>query len=833
MKVPVSWIRDLTSLPSEITTTHICDTLTRAGLQVEKVEMRGSDITGPVVVGQVKDFVDEPQKNGKIIRWCQVDVGEDKPRGIVCGAHNFSIGDYVVVALPGAVLPQDFAIAARKTYGHISDGMMCATDELGLGGAHEGIMILPDSIDGEPLVLGSDAVELLKMRDEIMEIDVTPDLGYCMSMRGIAREICQGFAISFNDPYSGGYYEPEQGGYPVRIESDHCDLFVAISVDGFNPNAETPTWMSSRLIAAGMRPISLGVDITNYVMLESGQPLHAYDAKALTGAIVVRQAYEGEILTTLDGIERTLVTDDLVIADDSGALGLAGVMGGASTELSETSCDIVLEAACFSPEAIGRSFRRHKLPSEASSRFARGTDPHLPYAAAQMAARLMVELGGGQIRKERTVVGAVAAMPSCTIPADLPARVLGTQIKTEQVVEIFRASHIEVAIQDGEVEYLTLTPPSWRRDLVDPYDYVEEVACKLGFDIVTARMPLARPQGGYTFAQQAKRAVMNALAEAGFTELITLPFMADEDCDRLQLPTEDRRRNLVRLANPLDETHPYMRTTLLPGLIAAALRNASRSQEDLAIIETGSVFIDNDCAPSILPNVSRRPSDDEIEQVMGNLPDQPRMIAALLSGYWIQPSWDHDGQRADWRHAVYAAQVIASTLGLTLIVRNATCPPWHPGRCAELVVASSDGDVVVGYAGQLHPSVVAAYSLPEATCACECNLDEMIRLAPRSGQVKAVSSYPLNKEDIALVVNRDMPASEVEQAIIDGAGPLLESVRLFDIFTSEQIGDDKKSLTFALNFRAPDRTLTDKEVAQLRAQVIEMAAERCQAHLRA
>ena len=831
MRVPMSWLREMVALPAAVTTQQIADALTRVGLQVERIEVTGAEVSGPVVVGRVLESVDEPQKNGKVIRWCQVDVGEAEPRGIVCGAHNFAAGDAVVVALPGAVLPGGFAISARKTYGHISDGMICAVDELGIGEDHTGILVLPELVDGKPPTLGADAMDLLQARDEVLEIDVTPDCGYCLSMRGMARETAQAFGVEFTDPYAEVVATQTDAGYPVRLDSSNCSLFSALTITGVDPQAPTPLWMSHRLAAAGMRSISLNVDITNYVMLESGQPLHAYDADALQGTIVVRQAVDGEHLVTLDDVDRALSAEDLLITDDSGPIGLAGVMGGRTTELSASTRNIVLEAAHFDPASIGRTFRRHKLASEASVRFARGVDPALPLAAARAAARLMAELGGGKLADDYTLTGEVPVMPTQRIRADLPARILGAQISAQQVVDVLRASCVEVTEQpDG---WLDLVPPTWRGDLVDPYDYVEEVGCKLGLELITAEVPRAAAGRGLSFEQRSRRAVLAALAQAGFAELITLPFISSEELDKLGLSPDDPRRALVRLANPLADTQPFMRTTLLPGLFTAVARNTSRSQDDLALFECGSVFWANGSAPAPVPDVSHRPSDAEIKAVTGNLPDQPRMLAAVLTGNWLPAGWQHPAIRADWTHAVYFAETAASALGSTLVRRAAAHTPWHPGRCAELGVGVGDQFVVIGYAGELHPSVVKAYGLPERACAVELNLDALIATAPRGGEIAPLSSYPMTKQDVALIVDVDVPAAEVQRALIDGAGELLESIRLFDIYTGAQIGEGKKSLAFALGFRAADRTLTEAEAAVAREAAVAKAAQNCGASQRA
>lgn len=835
MRVPMSWLRELITLPANVTTAQVADALTRAGLQVERIEVTGADVSGPVVVGRVLEFTEQPQRNGKVIRWCQVDVGELAPRGIICGARNFESGDYVVVALPGAVLPGGFEITARKTYGRVSDGMICAEDELGLGVDHDGIMVLPAQVNGQPLTLGADAMDVLQARDEVLEIDVTPDIGYCLSMRGVARETAQAFGVAFTDPYLIGNVRPTEGGYPIRLESENCTVFVALTINDVDPNAPTPTWMAARLVAAGMRSISLEVDITNYVMLESGQPLHAYDGDRLRGPIVVRQATQGERLTTLDDVERKLSPDDLLITDDSGPIGLAGVMGGQTTELTPTTRNIVLEAARFDPVSIGRTFRRHKLPSEASARFSRGVDPALPLAAARMAARLMAELGGGTVADAYTVVGQAPAMPAQRIRADLPARILGAPISAEQVVEVLRASGVRVT-GPGEgtgSEWLRLVPPTWRPDLVDEYDYVEEVGRKVGFGVVRPSVPSAPPGTGYTFAQRSRRSVLNALATAGFVELLTLPFISTDELDRLGLAADDPRRATVRLANPLADTQPFMRTTLLPGLFAAVARNTSRSQDDLAVFECGAVFLANNRGAAPMPDVSRRPSPAEIAAVTGNLPDQPRMVGGVLAGSWVPSGWQGPAEKADWRHAVYLAQIATATLGMDLGRRATQREPWHPGRCAELFVGSGDDEVVLGHAGELHPKVIKAYGLPERACAVEFDLDALIAAAPRGGEVHPISPFPLTKQDVALVVDDDMPAAAVRQALVEGGGELLESVRLFDIYTGAQIADGKKSLAFALGFRAADRTLTEAEAAKSRQAAVDRAAQVCGAVQRA
>jgi len=836
MRLPYAWLTELAELPAGTTPVNLARRLTDAGLQVERIEDPAAAISGEVVVGRVLDFVEEAQKNGKTIRWCQVDVGQHNPageagRGIVCGARNFEVGDFVAVALAGTVLPGGFAINARKTYGHVSDGMICAEDELGLGEDHAGIIVLP--AEPEPVV-GSDALVVLGARDVVYEIDVTPDEGYCLSIRGLAREAAQISGGVFHDPYTTAP-PAAAAGYPVVLDSPDCRRFVALRVNGIDPTRPTPDWMARRLRQSGMRSLSLAVDISNYVMLESGQPLHFYDATSLRGPIMVRHGVAGEVITTLDRQARAVSAEDLLITDDSGPIGLAGVMGGLDTELAPTTTDILIEAAWFNPATIGRTYRRHHLPSEASRRFERGVDQAVGYAAARRAAELLRDLAGGTIEAAVTLAGSVEAMPEQTVAAGLPAAILGLEVPPDQVVAILRASGVTVSTPDeplNDQTRLRVVPPTWRRDLVDPYDYVEEVGRKLGFAQIGSRLPAAPAGHGLTWQYRSRRRVVQAVAAAGFVEVITLPFIGQADLDKLDLAEADERRQVVALANPLSGEQPYLRTTLLPGLLAAVNRNTSRSQADLALFECGLVFRANQLGPSIMPDVVRRPSPAEIEAVMTTVPTQPRHLAAVVTGDWLPARWNAPAEPADWRHVVYLAETALAAVGLQPIRQAASLAPWHPGRCAAIGVLVDGQFHGVGYAGELHPTVVAAWDLPARASAVEIDLDALIELAPRGGQICPLSTWPATKQDVALVVPADTPAAAVEAALRVGAGDLLESIALFDVYNGTQVGPGKKSLAFNLVFRAPDRTLTEAEASQARDAAVAEAAARCAAAMR-
>ncbi|OYO22123.1 phenylalanine--tRNA ligase subunit beta [Enemella dayhoffiae] len=824
MKAPLSWLREFVELPADVDVPALREAFIRAGIEVEGVQA-GTEVSGPVVVGRVLEVNPEPQKNGKTINWCTVDVGAHNPpdqpgRGIVCGAHNFGVGDHVVVSLPGAVLAGGFEIAARKTYGHVSDGMICSATELGLPeDGTDGIIVL----EGDPQV-GQPAMPLLGADEVIFELEITPDMPHCLSIRGLARELAQSFDVAFTDPVQE-FGDPQQGSVGVRLADPRCSQFVALRVTGFDPTRSSPAWLKRRITQSGIRSISLAVDITNYVMVELGRPLHGYDADRLSGDIVVRAARAGETVTTLDDQVRTLGPDDLVITDDSGPIGLAGVMGGASTELSDQTRNVVIEGAYFDPATISRSSRGHKLPSEASRRFERGVDPAATYAGVLRAGQLLAELGGGTVDERVTVVGEVPPLPGCTLPVDLPEKILGMPVSADTVVEALTGAGIDVQ-RDGD--QLRVTPPSWRPDLRDPYDYVEEVGQKVGLDRIVGLVPPAPGGRGLTAGQRGRRAVTTTLADLGLVEVLTFPFQATADLDRLGLGADDPRRAQVRLANPLAETSPFLRTTTLPGLLAAAARNLSRGLDDVAIFELGSVFRAGDGRPAPMPPVDRRPTDSEWAALNDAIPAQPRHLGVLLQGSWLPQRWDGAAEPVGWRHAMGIVDALARTLGVPVRRRAGQQAPFHPGRCAELVL----DDVVVGHAGELHPNVVKEFGLSAGAAAIELDLDALLAALPGPGVIAPLSSYPVAKEDVALVVPADVAAADVQAALVRGAGELLESIRLFDIYTGDQIPEGRKSLAYALRFRAVGRTLKDAEAAQARDAAVAAARESCGAVLR-
>jgi phenylalanyl-tRNA synthetase beta chain len=830
VRVPVSWLREYVELPADLDTDGLEKALVRVGLEVEEIHDLRAVVAGPLVVGRVRS-IEELTGFKKPIRYCLVEVGESEPRGIVCGATNFAADDLVVVALPGAVLPGGFGIAARTTYGHVSDGMICSARELGLGDDHAGIIVLPPDTAAAPpdrpgAVPGEDARPVVGLDEIVIELAVTPDRGYCLSMRGVARELSHALGVAYRDPATATLPLDSDGpGHPVRVDDPAgCDRFTAVAVRGVDPAAASPAWLKRRLTLAGIRSISLSVDITNYLMLELGQPMHAFDLGRLTGELVVRRARPGERLTTLDGVARTLDPEDLVIADDTGVVSLAAVMGGATTEVSERTTDLLFEAAHWDPVTVARAARRHKLPSEASKRFERGVDPQLTPVAVARAAALLTEYAGGTVDSRVTDVYAVAPRQPIPVPVDLPARTAGVAYPDERVVELLTEIG---AVVERDGDRLAVTPPTWRPDLTDPADLAEEVIRLDGYDRVPAELPIAPPGNGLTAVQRRRRTVGRALAEAGYDEVLSYPFTGPAALDALGIPADDPRRRTVRLRNPISSDEPDLRTTLLPPLLATLRRNIGRGQRDAALYEIGLIF-EPATATGEPPHlgVDARPGDDELAAADAYVPRQPWHVAAVATGEVDTAGWWGAGRVADWSDAVDAARLVVASAGQTAQVRAGSYAPWHPGRCAEILVAGR----VVGHAGELHPQACAGLDLPRRTVAMELELDAL----PLPGVTVAppISGFPPALIDVALVVDRRTPAASVQDALVEGAGDLLEAVRLFDVYTGEQLGGERKSLAYKLTFRAPDRTLTVEEAVAARDAAVATAADRVGATLR-
>lgn len=869
--VSIEWLRRWTEVPADTNASQLAKDLVKVGLEEEAIHTSG--VTGPLVCGRVASMVPETASNGKTVNYCRVDVGEefnDAPgtgkepsdipsRSIICGAHNFKEGDHVVVSLPGAVLPGDFAIATRKTYGHISDGMICSARELGLGEEFDGIIVLEEYLGERGVEIpapGTDMLPILGLNQELLEINITPDRGYCFSMRGVGREYSHSTGAKFTDwglaeNLKNSLPAANDSGFPVEIEDaapirGHvgCDRFVARIVRGLNPSAPTPQWMVARLESAGMRSISLPVDVTNYVMLDLGQPMHAYDLDKVTGPIVVRRARLGEQHTTLDDVERTLDAEDLLITDCQGGhgarvLGIAGVMGGAETEMTETSTNVLLEAAHFDAVSVARSARRHKLPSEASKRFERGSDPELPPVAAQYAAELLVEYGGGIIDAGVTDVNDVKPQPTVTLPFVAATQLIGVDYAPERVEELLRA--IGCSVTKSSDDTFAVVPPSWRPDLVGgPAHLIEEIARLDGYDKIPSVVPVGPAKIGNPAPLRTRREVSDTLAEAGLTEVMTYPFLGNEH-DLMGLPADDPRRDTVKLANPLADDAPALRSSLLDTLLNTASRNVSRGNPRVAIFELDQVVSAQGVVPAPIPGVEEKPSDEVMQALRAGVPKQPWHVAAVLAGNAIEAS-PHDAARAwDWADAIELAIRVAVSQGLAVRPealgaggQATVAAPFHPGRVAQIRVGALTGGKVLGYAGELHPKVCQNFGLPPRTCAFELDLDAIEKARPKDAfQLRPVSTFPAAKEDLAFVVKQDVPALKVYNAIAKAGEGLVEELRLFDVFeNAEQLGEGRKSLAFALRLRAADHTLSPQEIKETRNRIIKKVEKTCQATLR-
>ncbi|CAN5188059.1 phenylalanine--tRNA ligase subunit beta [soil metagenome] len=824
MRIPISWLREFVDVPIDATPDDVLAALVKVGLEEEDVHT--FDVTGPVVVGKVLEVTPEPQTNGKTINWCQVDVGEKEPRGIVCGAHNFVVGDKVVVLLPSAVLPGPFPIAARKTYGHVSDGMIASVRELGLGDEHDGILRL-SSLGLDPDV-GTDAIALLGLDDWAVEVNVTPDRGYAFSIRGIAREYSHSTGAAFRDPAAA--VTPMRGtGFEVTVTDEApvrgrigASVFVTRVVRGVDPTRPTPTWMVSRLKLAGIRSISLVVDVTNYVMLELGQPIHGYDLDKLAGGLTVRRAQEGEKLETLDGQVRTLDAQDLLITDSSGPIGLAGVMGGASTEISDATINVLVEAANFDPVSIARTARRHKLPSEASRRFERGVDPAVAEAAAARVVQLLEELGGGTADPLGSYLFAAEAPKSIALPDGYVNAITGADYSDAEIFQTL--GDIGGIVEEGAGE-LVVVPPTWRPDLTDKATLVEEVARVVGYHRIPAVLPVAPPGRGLTREQRLRRSAAQSLAAGGLTEVLSYPFLPATANEAFG------QASAIRLANPLDAEAPYLRTTLVPGLVEIARRNLSRGLVDLGIYEIGSVFTPisgQKYGSGPLPSGIVRPDGRDLAGLYESIPPQPLMVAALMLGAAIPKQPGLAARTYGVGDALDAARRLAESVDVTIGIRQGTHHAMHPGRTAELFVA----DTVVGYAGEMLPALAEELDLPRTVAVLEADLGLLIELARREVAPTPIASMPAATQDLSLVVSAEVPAGDVLAAVIEGAGELLEDARLTDDYRGNGLVDGAKSLTFALRFRAPDRTLTAAEATEAKLAGAAMAATKFAAAIR-
>lgn len=816
MRAPLSWIKEFVEIPDSITAEEIADGLIRVGFEVEEIIKQGSDLTGPLVFAKVLT-IEELTEFKKPVRYVGLDCGESATRYVICGATNFVVGDLVVAALPGAVLPGDFAIAARETYGKTSNGMICSARELGLGDDHSGIM----TFSQEAVKIGDDAIQGLMINDVIFDVSINPDRGYALSIRGLAREIAASLNLKFTDPVDAlrnlTFAETGKGVTAKIADSSTASVFYLRTLTNVDPRATTPLWMRRRIEKMGMRSISIVVDITNYVMLELGQPLHAFDKAKIKGGLTIKRAGKAQPFTTLDGQIRELHPDDLMVCDDEQPLALAGTMGGAFSEISESTTEIVLEAVRFDPVCIAKNSRRHNLSSEASRRFERSVDHSLAEFASARFVQLLTEHSSAE-HVSTVVDGAPRYAPLLMLDPAYISRILGLEIAPAKIAELLRLVGCDVDEKIFEVD-----PPSWRWDLLTPADLAEEVARMIGYDAIPSVLPPRPVHASLTSTQKRRRAVATMLAARGFAEVQTFPFTNQETIDFMGFVGE--RAATYKIANPMSEEFPLMRVHLVPGLIEVAARNISRGAQDFAIFEMGSIFRSSQkLTEGKFPEIGHRPSSQVIDEIYASVPPQGFHVAGLLVGKVENEDWQGAARSYGWQDAIAAASDILDLCHLRWSIKRSEFAPWHPGRCAELIV---DGKPVA-HAGELHPRIIAKYGLPARSAAFAVALSAL----PDSPRVRptTVGTMPAALQDVALIVSEKVAAGDVEAALRAGAGDLLESITLFDRY--DKLGEGKISLAFSLVFRAPDRTLTGPEVAAMRESAVAAAAKATGAVLR-
>lgn len=796
MKVSLRWLADYIDLPTD-DVEKISTAFASLGHEVEEVERLEVDWKG-VHVAQVDRI--RPHPDADKIRLCIVNTGHDTVE-VVCGAWNFEEKAKVAFAAPGAVLAGGFEIGRRTIRGVESAGMICSEQELGLGDDHTGILVLDDDAP-----MGVELSELIARPDVVFDISITPNRPDVMSMVGVARELGAYFQVPFHLPPTEPVTVPGRSDVQVDIlDPSGCYRFVAREVRDATIRP-SPLWLRQRLRAAGVRPISNVVDVTNYVMFELGQPLHAFDLdKVAEHHIVVRRAAPGEKLTTLDGSERTLLASDLVVADAERASGLAGTMGGLDSEVTPATTRVLLEAAAWDPPTIMFMSRRLGLRSEASARFERGVDPNLPPVAAARATRLLVDLAGGESPEGWIDQIAVPHSPlTLELPLSEVARILGDDVPSEDVASLLRRLHLLVVGEDP----LEVTVPTFRRDLERPVDLVEEIARLHGYDRFQETVPTG-PGGGWTAEQRRLRIIRKTLTGAGLYEALNTSSLGPEDLESFAYPSDHEARATIRVRNPLNDEFGSLRTSLLPGLLRSLRYNRSRGMDDVALFETGRVFFN-------------RPWDDD-----RRVPAQPERLGFAVVGRLGPRDLAGNANYGD----VSTATAIWRTLADALEIRDsrlvaASPPGFHPGRAARVTVKG----IPIGYVGEIHPLTARAYDLEERVAAGELDLGPLTA-PPASWQFVEPSVYPPVVFDLAFDTSDSLPAADLLNAVSTAAPDVIESAFVFDEYRGRGMAPGRKGLAIRFSLRARDRTLSSGDIDQHRQMII-AAAEAIGAGLR-
>ncbi|GGG90821.1 phenylalanine--tRNA ligase subunit beta [Paenibacillus radicis (ex Gao et al. 2016)] len=813
MKVSYKWLNEYVEL-SGFTAEELAEKMTRGGIEIDSVESLDKGVSG-VVVGYVKSREKHPDADK--LNVCKVDVGTGEELQIVCGAKNVEAGQRVPVATIGAVLPGDFRIKRAKLRGVESQGMICSAKELGLNDKllpkeqQEGILVLPESTP-----IGTSIGDVLGIHDEVLELDLTPNRSDCLSMLGVAYEIGALTGRPVKLPENTINHTPERADSHISVSisaPEHCSHYSARYIKGVKIGP-SPLWLQNRLIAAGIRPISNVVDVTNFVMLEYGQPLHAFDADAVqSGKIEVRFAKEGESLVTLDDQERRLEPHMLVITDGVKPIGLAGVMGGANSEVNEGTVNILLESAKFDGGTIRKTSRQLGLRSESSIRFEKEVDPARVIPALDRAAALIAELAEGLVT-EGIVEEVIAKAEPAKIDISL-AKIngyLGTELSKLEVQTIFERLNFGYSL--AEEGKFTVQVPTRRGDITRDVDLIEEVARLHGYDnIPTTPIHGDVTPGALTKPQAIRRDLRRRLTDAGLHEVISYSFTSPERTELFPALSGEGQKP-VKLAMPMSEDRSVLRTTLVAQLLETAVYNRNRKNDSISVFEIGSVFHTD-------------------EEVLTRLPQEKHRFAALLTGSRTEAQWNRKTEPVDFYDAKGVLETLFQVLGLTSKVRYEAAQPenFHPGRTAAVVLETARGPQTIGYVGQLHPTLQHESDLAD-TYVLEIELDELYEQAQFDIGYKALPRYPAMQRDIAVVLERSVPAADLTASAWATAGELLESVRVFDVFTGEKLGADKKSVALSLVYRHADRTLTDEEVTELHGKVVAELEQSFAAELR-
>lgn len=818
MRVPLSWLRDFVDV--DASAEELAEIITLGITEVEEIERPSAGVRG-VVVAEVQ-HVERIEGSDKLHHVRAFDGTETLD--VVCGASNYEVGDRVAWAKPGSVLPgptpdQPFEIGRRKIFGVQSNGMLASVRELGVGEDHRGIWVLDRDAP-----LGADVSEWLDLDDPVLVLEVTPDRGYALSLHGLARDLAAltGARLRVPDLDEVAAADPPPAGDPTQAvpvtiaDPDRCRRFDARVVRGVKVGP-SPAWLQRRLSAAGMRPVSNLVDATNAVMLETGNPTHAYDLALLAGpAIEVRTARPGERLRTLDGVDRELDPDDLLICDAERPIGLAGVMGGEDTEINDATTDVLLETASFSARTVLRTARRHGLRSESARRFERQVPPETVAVAAARGEELLLATAGGEVvarvdehptRTERPTIRLRTARANAHLGLDLD--------DAEQARLLDSIGCRTTPAEDG----LDVRPPAYRPDLQIEADLHEELARLHGYDRVPVRVPSTGQVGRRSPEHAARNVLRRALAGGGWTEVMPFPFIADADVEALGLADDDRRRQTVALVNPLSKEEAVLRTSLLPGLLRIVRHNANRQVPDVAIFEIGTAY---------LPPTPEQPGADGGPDGV-ELPAEVAVLGFAASGAFERARHDRAARPVDVYDLLGAADLVTRSTGRgPLEVTPTSELPFHPGRAARLRLDGED----VGVVGELHPRVVAAFGVPPRTHAGELRVDPLVAggVLPRTARVP--SPLPGLRFDVAVVVPADVPAAAVEAAVRAGAGAGLVECRLFDVFSGAQLGEGRRSLAYTLRIDDPERQLTDADEAAAIEAIERSVAERVGGTLR-